>query len=93
MMERLDRLANEFKDTVHALKSGKGMVRRISPVKRPSRARSPPLGCGQVDYLGGNKVNNVSIASLTYFFPVSHDSDENMCSNINPGGSSFECCC
>ena len=52
MMERLDRLANEFKDTVHALKSGKGMIRRISPVKRPIRARSPSLGSEQVDDLG-----------------------------------------
>ena len=54
MMERLDRLANEFKDTVHALKSGKGMARRISPVKRPRSARSPsvvsePVGDDDMD--------------------------------------------
>ena len=85
MMARLDRLANEFKDTVHALKAGKGMARRISLVKRPRRAHSPSLGNEQVDDLGGYKVNKVSIASLTYYFlHVSPDSDENMCSNINP---------
>ena len=63
MMERLDRLANDFKATVHALKSWKGMARRISPPHPPS------LGNEQVDDLGGYKVNKVSIASLTYLFP------------------------
>ena len=69
MMERLDRLANDFKATVHALKSWKGMARRISLVKRPRRAHSPSLGNEQVDDLGGYKINKVSIASLTYLFP------------------------
>ena len=69
MMERLDRLANDFKATVHALKSWKGMARRIYLVKRPRRAHSPSLGNEQVDDLGGYKVNKVSIASLTYLFP------------------------
>ena len=49
MMEKLDRLANDFKATVHALKSGgKGMARRISPTKlaakRPRGTRSPSMG-------------------------------------------------
>jgi hypothetical protein len=49
MMERLDRLANDFKATVQALKSGgKGMARRISPTKlaakRPRGTRSPSMG-------------------------------------------------
>ena len=66
MMARLDRLANEFKDTVNALKYGNDMARRISPVKQPRRAS---LDSEQLDDLGGYKVNKVSIASLTYLFP------------------------